>query len=342
MKKGENKLKQATQRFTVKDFLSFREGGVALATLVLIVIFTSINRNFLSLRNGSVIGELVTANAAVAAGQVMLMVVGEIDLSVGAVYSLSPYLMYLLSIRGISFGIAAPLGVLAAASVGLANGLLTVRLRVPSLLTTLGMYFFITAVNLLMSNGFYQVMPREEPYTTLLGGGTVFGVEISLIWTIITIVGLAVVLARMRHGVWSIATGSNLVGAGEVGVNTGRTKIRNFVLSSTIAGLWGIFIANRGFVSPGGTGVADPLQGGDELILGSIAAAVIGGTSLFGGSGTVIGALAGSLLIAVLKNGLTLVGATAFIYTSLLGFAIISSMVINTQTRKFARGKLGL
>ena len=330
-------MKQVNQRFTIRDFLSFREGGVTLATVVVIVIFTSINRNFLTLRNASVIGELVTGIAAVAAGQVMLMVVGEIDLSVGAVYALPPYLMYLLSLRGISFGIGAPVAVLAAASVGLANGLLTVRLRVPSLITTLGMNFFITALNLLMSSGFYQVLPREEPYTTLLGGGTVFGVEISLIWTVIAVLALAVVLARMRHGIWSIATGSNLIGAAEVGVNTRRTKIRNFVLSSMIAGLWGIFTANRGFISPGGTGVADPLQGGDTLILESIAAAVIGGTLLFGGSGTVLGALAGALLIAVLQNGLTLIGATVFIYQSLLGFAIISSMVLNVQTRKLAR-----
>jgi simple sugar transport system permease protein len=110
----------------------------------------------------------------------------------------------------------------------------------------------------------------------------------------------------------------------------------NFILASVIAGIWGIFIANRGFTF-GASGVADPTLGGDTLTLESIAAAVIGGTSLLGGSGTVIGALAGSMLIAVLQDGLILVGATAYIYQTLLGAAIIFCMSLNILARKWAR-----
>jgi simple sugar transport system permease protein len=87
----------------------------------------------------------------------------------------------------------------------------------------------------------------------------------------------------------------------------------------------------------GASGVADPAQGGDTLTLESIAAAVIGETSLLGGSGTMIGAFVGSLLIAVLQDGLILVGAGAFIYQTLLGIAIILSMALNVQARKWAR-----
>ena len=162
------------------------------------------------------------------------------------------------------------------------------------------------------------------------------GVDVTYLWTAAALVVLAIVLAKMRHGVWSIATGSNLFGSREVGVNIRRTKVLNFILVSVMAGIWGILIANRGFTF-GASGVADPAQGGDTLTLESIAAAVIGGTSLLGGSGTIIGAFAGSLLIAVLQDGLILVGAGAYIYQTLLGIAIIFSMALNVRARKWAQ-----
>jgi len=327
-------LKVSGQRLSVRELLSLREGAVFVVTVVLFATFASINGGFMTVRNVKVLGDFIAGNVAVAAAQVMLMIVGEIDLSVGAVYALSPYLMYLSYAKGLSYGIGIPLALLAAASVGLANGVFTVKLRVPSLITTLGMNLLISGVNILMSGGETQVLPEQQPYTAIFGGSLVRGIEITFIWTALALLILAVVLARMRHGIWSIATGSNLLGAKEVGVNASRTKIRNFVIASSIAGLWGIFIANRSFTF-GVSGLADPAQGGDTLTLESIAAAVIGGTSLFGGSGTVIGALLGSLLIAVLQDGLILSGAGAFIYQTLLGVAIILSMALNVKTRRW-------
>jgi simple sugar transport system permease protein len=313
-----------------------REGAVVMVTVVLVVGFASLNSGFLTIANSRVLADFVTGNVAVAAAQVMLMIVGEIDLSVGQVYALVPYIMYLVYQDGLSFGVGIPVAILAAVLVGLVNGIVTVRLHVPSLITTLGMMFFLSGFNIYISNGWYQIMPEQEPYTAVFGGGVIAGIDVTYLWTAAALVILAVVLARMRHGIWSIATGGNLFGAREVGVNIRRTKIMNFILASVIAGVWGIFIANRGFTF-GTSGVADPAQGGDTLTLESIAAAVIGGTSLLGGSGTIIGAFVGSLLIAVLQDGLILVGAGAFIYQTLLGLAIILSMALNIQARKWAR-----
>ncbi len=328
-------MKSGGRRLTIRDFLSLREGGVFVVTVVLLATFASVNGGFGTVRNVKVLGDFIAGNVAVASVQVMLMIVGEIDLSVGAVYALSPYLMYLAYSNGLSYDIGIPLALLAAASVGLANGIFTVKLRVPSLITTLGMNLLISGVNILISGGETQVLAEQEPYTTIFGGGLIRGIEITFLWTAIALIILAVVLARMRHGIWSVATGSNLRGAKEVGVNTSRTKIRNFVIASTVAGLWGILIANRGFTF-GINGLADPAQGGDTLTLESIAAAVIGGTSLLGGSGTIIGAFLGSLLIAVLQDGLILSGAGAFTYQTLLGVAIILSMALNIRTRRWA------
>lgn len=336
IKVGYEKLRMPRQRYTIRNFLSLREGSVAMVTVVMIAVFTSLNGGFFTLQNSKVLADFVAGNVAVASAQVMLMIVSEIDLSVGSVYALSPYLIYLAYQHGLAFTIAIPVALLAAVLVGLVNGLITVRLHVPSLVTTLGMGIFINAFNLYVSNGMYQIMPKQEPYTAIFGGGVLWGIDVTYLWTAGALIILAVVLARMRHGIWSIATGSNLFGAREVGVNTQRTKILNFILASAIAGLWGIFIANRNFTF-GASGVADPQQGGDTLTLESIAAAVIGGTSLLGGSGTIIGAFAGSLLIAVLQDGLILVGAGAFIYQTLLGIAIIFSMALNIQARRLSR-----
>jgi simple sugar transport system permease protein len=313
-----------------------REGAVVMVTAIMVALFSSLNSGFFTIANSKVLADFVAGNVAVAAGQVMLMIVGEIDLSVGQVYALSPYLMYLVYQYGLTFRVGIPVAILAAALVGFINGVVTVRLRVPSLITTLGMGFFLSGFNIFISNGWYQIMPEQQPYTALFGGGVIAGIDLTYIWTALALIVLAIVLARMRHGIWSIATGSNLFGSREVGVNIQRTKILNFILVSVIAGIWGILIANRGFTF-GASGVADPAQGGDTLTLESIAAAVIGGTSLLGGSGTVIGAFAGSLLIAVLQDGLILVGAGAYIYQTLLGLAIIFSMALNIQARKWAR-----
>ena len=313
-----------------------REGAVVMVTVVLIAGFTSLKGSFFTVANSKVLADFVVGNVAVAAAQVMLMIVGEIDLSVGQVYAMSPYLMYLVYQDGLTFGVAIPVAILAAALVGFINGVVTVKLRVPSLIATLGMGFFLSGFNIYMSNGFYQIMPEQEPYTALFGGGVIAGIDVTYLWTAAALIVLTILLARMRHGIWSIATGSNLFGSREVGVSIHRTKIMNFILASVIAGIWGIFIANRAFTF-GASGVADPAQGGDTLTLESIAAAVIGGTSLMGGSGTIVGAFVGSLLIAVLQDGLILVGAGAYIYQTLLGFAIILSMALNVQARKWAR-----
>jgi simple sugar transport system permease protein len=321
-----------------------REGAVVMVTVVLIAVFTLVNSGFFTLSNSKVLADFVVGNVAVAAAQVMLMIVGEIDLSVGQVYALAPYLMYMVyqmtnpasPQHGLGFAAAIPVAILVAALVGFINGVVTVRLRVPSLITTLGMDYFLGGFIIYISHGEYQIMPKQEPYTALFGGGVIGGIALTYVWSAVALILLAIVLARMRHGIWSIATGSNLFGSREVGVGIHRTKIMNFILASVIAGLWGIFIANRAYTF-GAQGVADPTLGGDTLTLESVAAAVIGGTSLLGGSGTIIGAFAGSLFIAVLQDGLILVGATAYIYQTLLGAAIIFSMALNIQARKWAR-----
>lgn len=316
---------------SVRTFLSYREGSILLVTVILTVIFALTSSAFASSGSLSVILTIASQIGIVAAGQTMLLVVGEIDLSVGAVFALGPYLMYSAYLLGIPLVLAFPIALLLISLVGLANGFVSVKLRVPSLITTLGMFFLVRGITLIISNFHLIFLPTEEPFRTIVGAGVILGaVPIPMLWTLVVTFLTAVMLSWTKHGLWSIATGSNLVGAAEVGVNTVSTKIKNFVLASVLAGLAGIIQAMR-------IGSAEPLQGGLSRTLESVAASVVGGTSLAGGSGTIVGALIGSILFGVLKDGLIIVGTSQAVYTLVLGLAVVLSVGLNLNIVKWLK-----
>jgi simple sugar transport system permease protein len=185
------------------------------------------------------------------------------------------------------------------------------------------MFFLIRGLTLIVSNFHLITLPDVEPFRALVGSGVIFGiVPIPMIWAVGATAVVAFMLLRTRHGLWTIATGSNPTGAAEVGVNTVRTKIYNFVLTAILAGLAGIIQAMR-------IGSAEPLQGGFDLTLGSIAASAVGGTSLLGGSGTIVGTLIGSLLFGIFRDGLLIAGASQIVYEMALGIGVVLSVGLN-------------
>jgi simple sugar transport system permease protein len=146
---------------------------------------------------------------------------------------------------------------------------------------------------------------------------------------------MAFILTRTRWGLHTVATGGNLVGASESGVNVRSVKIGNFVLCSMLGALAGILDSVR-------ISSIQPLQGGTQLMFYAVAAAVIGGTSLFGGSGTVIGAALGVMVLAILNLGFILQGISAFTFDLVLGVAIILSMAFNVTLERIRQsGRLG-
>jgi simple sugar transport system permease protein len=224
---------------------------------------------------------------------------------------------------GVPIVVAFIISLLLMGGIGFVNGYVTAKIGVPALITTLGMFFLIRGLTLILSNFHLITLPDVEPFRTLVGSGVILGVlPIPMVWALGVTVIVAVVLLRTRHGLWTVATGSNPVGAGEVGVNTVRTKIYNFILTAILAGLAGIIQAMR-------IGSAEPLQGGFDLTLGSIAASAVGGTSLLGGSGTVIGTLIGSLLFGIFRDGLIVGGASEIEYEMALGTAVVLSVALN-------------
>lgn len=256
----------------------------------------------------------------------MLLICGEIDLSVGNIYALAPIIMYSAHDNGMPLLVGVALGLLIGAGAGLVNGLITVLLRVPSFVTTLGMLFLLNGITLTISNGYPQLTPGSGTFSFIMGHAA----YAEVIWAIAIVVVMQVVLSRTTWGLHTVATGGNLLGASEVGINVNAVKIGNFVIVGVLAALTGILEAVR-------TTSTDPSAGGTSIMFTAVVAAVIGGTSLIGGSGTIIGAFVGALVLAVLNDGLTLQGVSAFTYNIILGAAILVAMIVNMRLQLLRR-----
>jgi simple sugar transport system permease protein len=203
------------------------------------------------------------------------------------------------------------------------------------LITTLGTFFLLTGLTVSIAHSQPIRMPVHEPFNVVFGENR-FGPLDSLfswngltgftpiIWTVAVVLALTLVLGHTVFGLHVISTGSNLLAAREIGVRTDRMKIAAFMIAGGLAAFTGIITTTV-------SGSAAPDAGGSLLTLYAIAAAVIGGTVLTGGSGTVIGALIGAFVISCLNNGLVLLGAQATESNIYLGAAIIAAMILNVQ-----------
>jgi simple sugar transport system permease protein len=300
--------------------LRSREASIAIAGIVLIIYFQSTAPAFLSPSNIGNLAEYTAMTAIIAAGLVMVLIAGEVDLSVGQVYALSPFVMYFAQQAGVPFVLAVGIGLVAAAIVGIINGFFTVILRIPSFITTLGTLFLINGFTLIISGGF-PVRPKAGPVLQEIFGGNPVS---QILWAIGVTLILQFVLVKTRWGLHTVATGGNLIGAAEVGIKIGRIKIGNFIICSILGGLAGILDTFR-------IGSIDPLAGGTEIMFMAIASAVIGGTLLTGGSGTIIGAFLGAAVLGILKDGFTLSGVSAYTFNMILGGAILITMLINVH-----------
>ncbi len=201
----------------------------------------------------------------------------------------------------------------------------------PSFITTLGMAFVLNGITLNISGAFPVQTPGGETFYRFFGCSP----YVTVYWALGVIVVMTILLNRTRWGLHTVATGGNLVGASESGVNVRRVKVGNFALCSTLGALAGMLESTR-------IDTIQALQGGFPVMFYAVAAAVIGGTSLLGGSGTIIGAALGVLVLAVLNLGFTIQGISAYTFDLVLGIAIIVSMALNVTLERIRQsGRLG-
>ena len=315
----------------LRRFLSLREGSILVVTAAITILFAIFYIDFDSPASFFVIATTAAPLITIGTGQTFLLTVGELDLSVGSVFALAPCITLVLYGDGIPLPVCMIMAILCATVVGFTNGLISVKLRVPSLLTTLGMFFLVTGASLEISNFETITSPHGTSFEIAMGGGTVGGYfPTTLIWAITITAVFALIFSYTTHGLWTTATGSNINASLEVGVNTTRTKILNFMMTATLAGFAGVLETMR-------TETAYALQGGFPLTLQTIIVAVIGGTALAGGSGTVIGTMIGAVFLGVLDDGFAIVGLNYNYYLLTLGLVLLAAVAINVRVQTIRR-----
>ena len=317
-------------RHVGEAFLRRREASIAIVAVGLGLYFWSARSVFLTHDNLVNISQSTAPAAIVAVGEVLLLVSGEIDLSVGAVFALAPFLMhYAVDYYGVPVLPAILLALAIAAAIGFANGAVTVFLRVPSFVTTLGSLYLVIGVVLTTSHAYPAEIPQSAQGRIAQWFGHGDWAEIA--WGLLIVGFFHVVLTRTRWGLHTIAVGGNLLGATEAGIRAGRIKIGNFMITSVLGAFAGILDAFR-------VNTIDPnLGGGTTIMFTAVSAAVIGGTALAGGSGTVVGAFLGALVLAELQDGFNLIGISANPYFIIQGTAILVAMIANVRLSRLRR-----
>ncbi len=343
-------------RQALERVLSLREGSIIVVTLVTAIYFAANTNSFFTGNNFKTLLPYFAPFAILAAGEVFVMILGEIDLSIGAMYLFAPILFYKLNASvGLGLVPAVIVALLVCMAVGAINGFFVAVVEINSFVTTLATLFCFEGLALIVSHGTPVATPGAAAHTTtenvthVVNGHTVTlpeqvrhlgtfakvfgaGVYSEIIWAVIIVVILQIVLTFTRWGLYTVAIGSNKLGAGEAGVSVKAVMIRNYVLCALTAGLVGIFEAVRA-----ATVQPDP-AGANEILFLAVAAGVIGGTLLTGGSGTVVGALIGALFLGVLKDGLILQGVNANYLLFYTGLAIIVAMTVNVFVQRRRRG----
>ncbi|WP_210530420.1 ABC transporter permease subunit [Rubellimicrobium arenae] len=271
-----------------------------------------------------------------ATGQTFVIISGGIDLSLGFIMGLAA----VVSAHVVGWAnplMSAPFavllgflaGILVACVPGAVNGLLVSRLKVPPFIGTLGMFGVARGVAFLLAGG--TTVPVTNGGLAALGNGRIWGVPWVVLITALFVLLMHYLLSQTRFGQHNYAVGANVQAARRAGIDIKGHLLRLYILSGACAGLAGVLYTAR--FSAGAA------QAGEPLLLDCVAAVVIGGASLFGGSGTILGTVAGAFVIAVIQYGLVFVNVKPFWQFISVGVVIIISVLIDQAQRSFAGGR---
>lgn len=322
-------------RVRLPALASFRELNVLLALAVLCAFFWWKNPGvFVKPANLAIIMRFVATFGILGIGEILVIITGGIDLSVGSMTALTGVLVAWMMMKGaagieqIGMVPAILIVLVLAALVGLWHGLFVTKVGVPAFIITLGTWLTASGASAYITRGYPVVFPSGHPFLTL-GQGEVGSVPIMFIVMLVVALVTAFILNLTTLGRHIYAVGGNLEAARVSGVNVDRVRLFCYAASGVMAGITGILLASR-------LGQGTPVVG-SAYELWAIAATVIGGTSLFGGEGTVLGAVLGAAIMGVMQNGMVLMNVSSYAQSMVLGLVLVIAVVYDTLRRRRRR-----
>jgi ribose/xylose/arabinose/galactoside ABC-type transport system permease subunit len=326
----------------LRGFARYRSGagpliarviGLVVSIGIAMVVFTTINSNFAKIGNLIEIVRSMSSLGIMALGLTLLIIVGELDLSVGATYGLAAMVLGKVWLSGLPFPLALAIGLATGAAIGAINAGLTLFVRMPSFIATLAMLNVASGLTLWISKA-QDIAPAfitSPPSKWQLGwfsalGATVlpFTIPIQVLWFVVFAVVIGFVLHRSVFGFRLFAIGGNPEAATSAKLPVTKYKFATFVLCGALAALAGIL--DFSFL-----GSTDP-NAGASLLFPVFAAVIIGGASLSGGRGLILGTVLGALLLSTLTNGLSIIGVGSYGQLIFVGLAIAGAVALDRWT----------
>ncbi|MFW6047472.1 MAG: ABC transporter permease [Candidatus Woesearchaeota archaeon] len=302
----------------LKNYLA--EYGLYMGLLVIIVFFSISSPHFLKISNLMNIVRQVSIIGVIASGMTFVILMGDFDLSVGSLVALSGVIAALIQVEiGMNSAFSVLITLFIVTLFGVINGILIVKLNVPAFVTTLGMMSAARGLALIISDG-YPISGLNKGFRQI-GAGYIFNIPTPIIIYVLSIVISYIVLSKTKFGRLIYGIGGNLEAVELSGIDADKYRIIVFAISAFAAALSGIILAGR--INSG-----QPTAGtGFELEV--ISAVVIGGTSLSGGKGGVIGTFFGAMLVGILGNGFNLLGISSFYQQLVQGIVIVIAVMVD-------------
>jgi ribose transport system ATP-binding protein len=311
-------------RLFLDRLMEFQELGILVPVLIFSLAVGIAHPVFFSAYNMMNVIRDISMYSIMAFAMTFVLVSGGIDLSVGSVLALSGVAAGLAAELGMPVYVIVSAGLLVGCLAGLINAILITRFGIPPVITTLGMFYFARGIVLVVTGGFSFV--TFPPEFLVLGRGDVFGVPLTIIFMMALGALFHVLLSHTPYGYWISAIGGSRESARRAGLNIGLLGGSVYMLTGLAAGTVGILLTSR-------LSLAHPQAGlGWELQV--IAGVIIGGASLFGGVGTILGTLLGSIMLGMLTNALIISGVSAFYQQIAVGVIIVSAVGIDSYRRR--------
>lgn len=308
----------------LRAFVETRELTLIVLIVLIVLVMSFLSPYFLSVANFRAMAVGMTPIAIIVIGMSILLASGGFDLSVGSVMALSSTIVAMLLLAGLSIPLAVVIGLLVGAVAGLVNGLLVTAVGINPLVATLGTMSIARGIALVLTEGFsISSLPAEFAW---IGKASLMGIPVLVIVTLTLVVlfDLAVRHTRFFRQIYFI--GANEKAAMLSGINVNRVRIIAYVLTGMLAALAGVLLASR---LMSGTPTA-----GNSLELQVLAAAVIGGASLRGGEGTILGAFLGVVFVALINNSMTMLAVSIYWQMIVIGTVLVSAVALDMLIRR--------